>query len=176
MVKESDFSKVSKDKNQKLSFKQLKKINQIEFKANDLEWSGLLALKYKMFFTFLSRFILLLTSITILSLVLIFIFITIRSPALLLAVYPNAKVVCVPHITNEKKERIILNKNYTDICEKLYEISGYKIDKKIVNSNSDAIGNIENKVIYTKISDLNEFNIQSSLNTSTQPTLSGDTL
>lgn len=107
-----------------LSYGELLRVNKVGFWFNDLTWAGRLYKRYPSWIKRLSMVITISLSLGIISLVLIWGSIITRAPVLLLGVYPDGRVVCMPRIYNRDGTIAKRHKSYGNMCSNLFDKAG----------------------------------------------------
>lgn len=107
-----------------LTFKQFRNAGKIGLWMSDMAWAGRLYTKYGFWWNVLTKLVYAMLAISILSLALIWGSILLRPPVLLLGVYPDARVVCMPRILDEYGNVVQRHKSYNNTCAALFVKAG----------------------------------------------------
>ena len=139
-----------------LTFKQFKDVGKRGWELNDISWAGRLYSKYPYWFKRLSQLTMILLFISVASLAVIWGSIFMRTPALLLGVYPEGQVVCFPRLIKVSGARSELHPSYADSCSMLDKRAGmmWQTENPDAVSDVEAVGNLSNKVQYKTIDDV----------------------
>lgn len=107
-----------------LTYKQFRMVGKVGLWMNDLAWAGRLYSKYPYWFKRLTQLVYAALIISLLSLVVIWMAILLRPPVLLLGVYPDARVVCMPRILDEFGNIVARHSSYGPTCAALFNKAG----------------------------------------------------
>lgn len=107
-----------------MNFKQFRLSGKVGLWMNDLAWAGRLFSKYPYWWTRLSFLVSTALAISVLSLAAIWLSILFRPPVLLLGVYPDARVVCMPRIVNQSGQQVPRHSSYNERCASLFVKAG----------------------------------------------------
>lgn len=107
-----------------MTFKEFRNANKVGLWMNDVAWAGRLYTKYPYWWEKLSKVVYIMLALSVLSLVLIWGSILLRPPVLLLGVYPDGRVVCMPRILDENGNRVIRHSSYNSLCGTLFNNAG----------------------------------------------------
>lgn len=142
-----------------LTFKQFRNVGKSGIELSDVAWAGRLIPKLPHIWSVLVKFITVLCALTVLSLLVVWVSILTRPPALLMAVYPNSQVVCFPRLIDNKGQRVTLDKRYVGLCDTLNTRSGkmWQTQNSDEKSDTSAVGDIKAEVQYKQIKDLPQF-------------------
>lgn len=107
-----------------MTFKEFRNANKIGLWMNDVAWAGRLYTKFPYWWSRLARLVYIALALSMLSLALIWGSILMRPPVLLLGVYPDGRVVCMPRILDQNGQRVARHKSYNAQCAALFQNAG----------------------------------------------------
>lgn len=156
------FGKNKKDKNKDvdlyegLTFKEMKMVGKKSIALNDIAWAGRLYSKFHPIFEDLTKAIVVMLSISAICLAAIWISIFMRTPALLLGVYPSGQVICFPRLVTVDGKPTTLHSSYHDMCSSLEAKVGSKwqVDSSATQSDDQAVGRIDEDVKYSTVQEI----------------------
>lgn len=156
-----------------LTYKEFKNVGKGGLELNDIAWAGRLYPKMPYWSKRLGQLVTLCFIITVLSLGIMWISVLMRSPALLLGVYPDGEVVCFPRLRNQTGQVVGLDKVYQKSCSAIDARVGRKwqLDNSNTESDTAAIGDIHTQVKYKTTHEIEEEMIQALDNTQSLPPL-----
>lgn len=107
-----------------MSYKEFRHSGKVGLWMNDVAWAGRLFSKYPYWWKRLSFVVSAALIISVLSLAAIWLSILLRPPVLLLGVYPDARVVCMPRVVNYQGQSVPRHSSYNERCGALFVKSG----------------------------------------------------
>ena len=107
-----------------MTFKQFRDANKVGLWMNDVAWAGRMYGKFPYWWARLSRVVYVALALSVLSLGAIWASILLRPPVLLLGVYPDGRVVCMPRVLDQAGNRVARHKSYGVLCSTLFTKAG----------------------------------------------------
>ena len=107
-----------------MTYKQFRNANKIGLWMNDVAWAGRMYGKFPYWWSRLSRVVYVSLALGVLSLGAIWASILLRPPVLLLGVYPDGRVVCMPRVLDQAGNRVVRHKSYGVLCSTLFSKAG----------------------------------------------------
>lgn len=149
-----------------LTYKQFRNANKRGLELNDLAWAGRLYSKMPYWNQKLSTITTTCFVVTVLSLFVLLGSVLLRTPALLLGVYPDGEVVCFPRLLNKNGQESNLDNSYKKICSFIDARVGRKwqVNNSQAQSDQAAVGDITTKVHYKTVEEIEQALTQPSIN------------
>jgi hypothetical protein len=107
-----------------MTYKQFRNAGKVGLWMNDLAWAGRLFSKIPYWWGRMSMVVWVALAICILSLGGIWASILLRPPVLLLGVYPDGRVICMPRVLDQQGHRVARHKSYNKDCATLFSKAG----------------------------------------------------
>ena len=139
-----------------LTYKQFRNANKRGLELNDMAWAGRLYSKMPYWNKKLSSLTTICFTITILSLFVLLTSVLMRTPALLIGVYPDGEIVCFPRLLDKNGQENPLDSSYDKICSSIDARVGRKwqVDNSKAQSDKEAVGDITTKTKYHTVEDV----------------------
>ena len=139
-----------------LTFNEIKNAGKKPLAMNDIAWAGRLYSKFDTIFEDTTRAIVAMLVISAICIVLIWVSVFMRTPALLLGVYPSGQVVCYPKLVTLDGKQAVLHKSYREMCNDLEAkiSSSWQIENSDIDSDNSAVGMAGEKAEYKTVDEI----------------------